>query len=336
MAPVVAGEDIAVLPAGPGPDVLVAETARRSGVDLLTGPPSLEAEAELFAGLRVDLSLDESLEAAAGWKPDLIVSEHYDFVGPLVGAVLGVPVAALAYGPAMAPDLAKATAAVAESRYAARSMTRRPSRWYLDTCPEALQIDGWRAPQGRTGLRPEAHRAPGRPAATTAPAERQRPRVLVTFGTVFSAPQALTPVLRELVAAGIDLHVTTGPFASAADFGIMSGHVTFTGFTPLDELLRDIDLVLTHGGAGTTLGSLAAGIPLVIVPQGADQLVQADRVAAARAGLTVAPGESESVAGAVRTALGDPSFRDNARKVAAQIAALPAPADVASQLTAAL
>ena len=336
MSSMVAGEDIAVLPAGPGPDVLVAETARRSGVDLLAGPPSLEAEAELFAGLRVDLSLDESLEAAAEWKPDLIVHEHYDFVGPLAGAVLGVPVATLAYGPAMAPALAEATAAVVASRYAARGITRRPSRWYLDTCPEALQLDGWRAPQGRTGLRPEAHRAPGREPSTSMPGERQNPQVLVTFGTVFNAPRILTPLLRELVASGVDLRVTTGMLASAADFDITSDHVTFVGFTPLDELLGDIDLVLTHGGAGTTLGSLAAGIPLVITPQGADQLVQADRVAAARAGLTVAPGGSESVAGAVRSVLGDPSFRDNARKVAAQIAALPSPADVASQLAAAL
>jgi UDP:flavonoid glycosyltransferase YjiC (YdhE family) len=59
-------------------------------------------------------------------------------------------------------------------------------------------------------------------------------------------------------------------------------------------------------------------------------------VAAARAGLAVAPGGSESAAGAVRTGLGDPSFRDNARKVAAQIAAMPSPDYVAAQLTAAL
>jgi UDP:flavonoid glycosyltransferase YjiC (YdhE family) len=150
------------------------------------------------------------------------------------------------------------------------------------------------------------------------------------------ASQALTPLLRELVASGIDLRVMTGLFASAADFGITSDHVTFAGFTPLGELLRDIDLVLTHGGAGTTLGSLAAGIPLVIAPQGADQLVQADHVSAARTGLTVAPGGSESVADVVRSVLGDPAFRDNARKVAGQIAALPSPADVASQLAAAL
>ena len=94
--------------------------------------------------------------------------------------------------------------------------------------------------------------------------------------------------------------------------------------------------MLTHGGAGTTLGTLAAGIPLVVVPQGADQFVQADRVTAAGVGLTVTGEATESVAPTVLKVLADPSFRANAGKVAAQIAALPSPADVAEQLAAAL
>ena len=50
----------------------------------------------------------------------------------------------------------------------------------------------------------------------------------------------------------------------------------------------------------------------------------------------MSPGGSQSVADVVHSVLGDPTFRDNARKVAAQIGALPSPADVASQLAAAL
>ncbi|MGH3245483.1 MAG: glycosyltransferase [Trebonia sp.] len=338
---VVATEDIEFLAAGPGPDVLVAEITRRTGANLLAGPPSLEVEAELFAGTRVDLGFDESLEAAKKWRPDLIVSEHYDFVGPLIGAALEIPVAALAYGPAMNSALAGATSKVVAPRYSERGLTRRASRWYLDTCPSALQHDAWPEPAHRIGLRPEAHRtaaAAATPAQTTTDVSRERPRptALVTFGTVFNAPEMLTPLLRALAAAGLDLRVTTGLFASADDFDISSERVSFVPFTPLHELLQNIDLVLSHGGAGTTLGGLAAGIPLVIVPQGADQFIQADRVTAAKAGLAVTPDSPKSVADAVAAVLNDPTFREHAREVAAQIAALPAPADVATQLAAAL
>ena len=47
---------------------------------------------------------------------------------------------------------------------------------------------------------------------------------------------------------------------------------------------RAVDAVVTHGGAGTTLGALAFGVPLLVLPQGADQYANAERVVAAGAG----------------------------------------------------
>jgi UDP:flavonoid glycosyltransferase YjiC (YdhE family) len=332
----VAGEDVEVLPAGPGPEAAIAEIVRRKDVDIMAGPLSLDVEAELFVGVRVDLGYDESLEAARDWKPDLIVHEHFDVVGPMVAAALGVPVATLAFGPAMASDLAKTMAEMAAGRYSDRDLAPVPPRWYLDTCPPALQVDGWQRPAGRIGLRPETHQAPGRVSDRPGSPERRRPLVLVTFGTIFNSPDVQSPLLRELAALDVDLRVTTGLRSAAEDFDIDPERVTFVGFTPLEELLEGVDLVVTHGGAGTTLGSLAAGIPLVVVPQAADQFVQADRVTAAGAGRAVGRTSSESLADAVTAVLGDPSFRGNAREVAAQIAALPSPADVASRLVAGL
>ena len=46
---------------------------------------------------------------------------------------------------------------------------------------------------------------------------------------------------------------------------------------------------MCHGGSGTTLGALAAGLPLVIVPLFADQPANAKRVAEVGAGLVVEP-----------------------------------------------
>jgi UDP:flavonoid glycosyltransferase YjiC (YdhE family) len=339
LAPVLAPEGIELLPAGPMPDVLFAEVARRTGQDP-GNAPTPEGVAEFFAGVRIDLGGDEALAAARSWRPDLIVSELCDYIGPLAAADLDVPLATLAYGPALPPEFSDGLAATAASRYAARGLTPRPASWYLDTCPEGMQWDDWQAPGGRLPMRSEAHRgAPATAPASTGEAARPGvPRVLVTFGTVFSAPEVLNPLLRELAAAGYDLRVTLGLTHSASDFDVDGEHVSFVGFTPLDELLRDTDLVVAHGGAGTTFGTLSAGIPMVITPQGADQFIQADRVAAAGAGLALPPGTAtpEGVAKSAAAVLADPSFAAGARAIAAQIAAMPAPAEVAEQLATAL
>jgi hypothetical protein len=318
---------------------VVAEVLRTTGHDLWQGV-TVEAEAEFFAGARVDLGIDEALAAARSWQPDLIVAEHFDFVGGLVGAILDVPVASLAYGAAMQPESVEATAVRVSKRYEARGLVYGPARWYLDTCPPALQNLGWEAPAGWIGLRPEAHRNPGQVLPAEAGRGDRRPRVLVTFGTMFSFPQVISPLLNELLTQDVDVRVTLNS-SSPEEFSVdadKADRVEFVGFTPLVELLRDVDVVLTHGGAGTVLGTLAEGIPMVVVPQGADQPIHAERVAAAGAGIAIPQGDAapEAVAETVRKVLAAPTYRGLAEKIAEQIAGYDSPADVAEQLTAAI
>ena len=95
---------IEVLPAGPMPDVLLAEVARRTGTDP-TRDNAPQIVAELFAGTRVDLGLEPALAAAERWRPELVVFEQCDFIGPLVAAALGCASAFLAYGRAYDPRI---------------------------------------------------------------------------------------------------------------------------------------------------------------------------------------------------------------------------------------
>ncbi|WP_435177600.1 glycosyltransferase [Actinacidiphila sp. bgisy145] len=333
-APVLAPERIELLPVGPGADVLFAESARRTGVDA-AADPTPEAVAEFFAGTRIDLTADDAMAASRAFAPDLIVAEAMDFVGPLVAAALEVPLATLAFGPAIPAEFTDGISRVAAVRYADRGLTPVPARWYLDPCPDLLQTPGWDAPQTRVLLRPEPHQGPdpiGAPAQ--APRRSGQTRVLVTFGTHFSDPAVLIPILTELRATGAELVVTLGLTAQAEDFGAAGDGVTFTDFAPLAELLHDVDLVVTHGGAGTTLGSLARGLPLVVVPQGADQFLQATVVGASGAGIAVQPGPDvpQAVAKAVATLHADTAYAGAARAVAQQIAAMPSPAEVATRL----
>jgi UDP:flavonoid glycosyltransferase YjiC (YdhE family) len=100
--------------------------------------------------------------------------------------------------------------------------------------------------------------------------------------------------------------------------------------------LAEASLVVSHGGSGTTLGALAAGLPLVVVPLFADQPPNARRVAEVGAGVVVEPlreGPSKALpssidAGALRDAilagLRDDALARSAQTIAAEMRALPA------------
>ncbi|MFI6264055.1 glycosyltransferase [Micromonospora sp. NPDC051006] len=341
MTPLIAPEGFELLPAGPMPDVLFAEVGRKLGTNPATSPTP-EAVAEFFAGVRVDLTADEATAAARRWQPDLVVNEMVDFVGPLVAAVLGVPLATLAFGPSVPAEFTDALTAVVRPRYEQRGLPapeRTPSgRWLLDTCPPGFQFEDFAVPPAvqRIALRPEPHQAPGAPAGADTASTGGRPRVLVSFGTVFADPAVVGPLLGALTALDVDVVATLGLDGKPEDYQLDSDRVEFSPFVPLAQLLGNVAAVITHGGAGTTLGTLARGIPLVVVPQGADQFIQADRVAASGVGLALAPGQAEpaAIAAALRRLLDKPEFTAAARRIAAEVSAMPSPDAVAEQLRA--
>jgi UDP:flavonoid glycosyltransferase YjiC (YdhE family) len=85
--------------------------------------------------------------------------------------------------------------------------------------------------------------------------------------------------------------------------------------------MREAAAVVTHCGHGTTIKALAAGLPLVCVPMGRDQLDVAARVVHRGAGgrLEAAAGPA-AIAAAVHDVLGDPSYRAAAGRIAEAIA----------------
>ena len=88
--------------------------------------------------------------------------------------------------------------------------------------------------------------------------------------------------------------------------------------------------MIGHGGAGTTLSALACGLPLLILPQGADQYIIGDLVVAAGAGLLLAPPDvnPSSVRASVLSLLEEPDQWVGTRRLQREIAAMPGPVDV--------
>jgi MGT family glycosyltransferase len=90
---------------------------------------------------------------------------------------------------------------------------------------------------------------------------------------------------------------------------------------PHSAVLREAALAVTHAGHGVTIKSLAAGVPLVCVPMGRDQLDIAARVVHAGAGVRLEPTAAPArIASAVEQVLGDASYREAAERIATTIA----------------
>jgi UDP:flavonoid glycosyltransferase YjiC (YdhE family) len=85
-------------------------------------------------------------------------------------------------------------------------------------------------------------------------------------------------------------------------------------FVAHEAILARAACVVCHGGMGITQKSLAAGIPVVVVPFGRDQLETARRVEFARAGVRLTPRRltPARLADAVATAI---ECREGARGV---------------------
>ncbi|MFE0515755.1 hypothetical protein ACFW2E_39225, partial [Streptomyces sp. NPDC058964] len=248
-APWLEPEGFEVMPIGPSPDELTAEVARRSGLDTLFDS-NRDLAAELFAGARVDLMADEALDRADHWGPDLIVSEHYDLVGPLVARALDIPGAVVVTGPAPEPGELDALAAAVRSRYLDRGLqppSRVPSaRWLLDLCPPSLQREGWQPCPDRIALRAETTVDPAEGSRKRRPAGPGRPRVLVGFGAQAETSLKLGPVIRSLSALDVDLVVAAGD-RQVEDPGWRPDRIRLSTGFPAAEDWEAVRAVVHHG-----------------------------------------------------------------------------------------
>jgi UDP:flavonoid glycosyltransferase YjiC (YdhE family) len=81
-------------------------------------------------------------------------------------------------------------------------------------------------------------------------------------------------------------------------------------------VLKDTSVVVTHFGHGTVIRSLAAGVPLVVMPQGRDQADNAARLESRGAGVTIKSSASAATIGAaVKRVLEHPSYHHAAKRL---------------------
>ncbi|MBB4895206.1 UDP:flavonoid glycosyltransferase YjiC (YdhE family) [Streptomyces olivoverticillatus] len=284
-------------------------------------------------------TVDKYLEFARSWRPDLVVSEPFEFAGRLVSGALKVPHVRHGLGLTAVSERFEETARGLLSSTADRLGTGAglpAPDLTLDNCPPTLwspPADGVRQPMryipyNGTGTLPDWAREPSGPR-----------RVCISLGTQTIVLNGM-PLLRRLVEAVAGIEGVEPVIAIAASdregLGPVPSSVRIVESLPLNLFLDRCDVVVHHGGAGTCLTATAFGLPQLVLPQFLDQFQYGDQVAACGAGRTVDTADDQNSVEHLRQAvvdlLDDPSYARVARAVAEEAAAMPSPAQTVARL----
>lgn len=268
------------------------------------------------------------------WQPDVLVHDETEFGGPVVAAAAGIPYADHSVGTLRPLHMARLTRAALTPLWAQHGVDLGEfgglfHHLYLDVCPPSLQsaeIAGIANVQQvrNTDIDTGDERLPewvGR--------LRDAPIVYVSLGTIFNQKRdVFATILEGLYGEDVEVIVTVGGDNDPALLGPQPDNVHVERFIPQSSLLPHCDVAINQGGTAI-LPILANGIPLLIVPQGANQFHNADACSGAGVGLQLKPGEvtADAVRRSVRTLLDDTAYGDRATMIAGEISEMPEPAE---------
>jgi UDP:flavonoid glycosyltransferase YjiC (YdhE family) len=257
----------------------------------------------------------------------LVLHDMASFAAPLAAAIAGVPSSHIGVGPSF-PD---------EAREAGRLMAPLWGEWgqrsdelagmfrlaYFDPFPPSLDNPARSLGMPLFSYRPmplsslEADDALGLPPP---------PWVWATLGTVFNKDgRAWDRLAEELARIGPNVLVTVGDGAAPSPQLQAASNLVVRTFVPAEIALAGASAVLCHGGAGTLLGALRQGLPVVCWPQGADQFHNARTCEEAGAGIEVV--DAAGAAGAIRLVLADGHYRSAAERLRDEIMTMPSPSE---------
>lgn len=283
--------------------------------------------AENFAGKGARRHATAIQEHIRAWRPDVVVRDEADLGSAVAAEVLGVPTATvlvLAAGMLVRPELVAPPLAILRAEHglpADPGLAMLTGGLVLSPFPPSF-----RSPDSPVSLPETAFtfRPEGRVPVTD---RSPRRRVYVTLGTVFNsgAYALFVRLLAGLADVDADVLVTVGRDIDPASFGAQPDHVRVERFIPQAEVLRHTDLVVSHGGSGTLMATLAHGLPSVLLPLGADQphnAQRAEELGLARV-LDAATCTPDAIRQGVIEGLEDAAALAQARRVADEIDALP-------------
>jgi UDP:flavonoid glycosyltransferase YjiC (YdhE family) len=291
----------------------------------------------MFADVTAEHVAQTMIEQCQRMSPDLVIYEGMNTGAGIAASVLGIPAAAyaIALTPLVYSVLHPLTVHYQRAIWLQRDRTPPDEDGLLAAVlinPAPLSVGQTAgAPDSMIPIRSVAYNESSAEVPAWLNAPRTRPRVYLTLGTVsFGAVEVLSRAISEIAPLDIDILVAVGPEGEPAVLGELPDNVHVERFVAQSAVLPLVDLIVHHGGTGTVLGALERGLPQLLLPQGADQFLNAEILTAAGAvrALRNDAQQDGAIGEAVQLLLGDCPERQAASRLRDEIAAMPAPADV--------
>lgn len=140
--------------------------------------------------------------------------------------------------------------------------------------------------------------------------------IYISLGTLINANAAF---FRDSIAAFGDTPYTVvmsiGSRLSIDQFGALPANFIVRPYVPQIEILKRSALFITHAGMNSVHDALYLGVPMLLVPQQAEQSYTASRVTHFGAGLRVNNPTADTLRQSAGRILSDPTYRQNAEKI---------------------
>lgn len=288
--------------------------------------------ADVFGRLDAQAALPGMRDIVKDWCPDLILREPCEFASLALARHRGIAHATVAIGVrAMTDAVTDMVAAPLRELDGLMGLPHGSCDIAMRTAPMFSTVP--RSLDGPSSPSPGRYRdEPAEATGHLPPAwgDQKHPLVYVSLGSVAGSMAHFRDIYVSVLAALADQPVrvllTTGRGLDPADLGAVPANAKVEQWWPQADVMPHAAAVIGHGGFGTTMSALAAGVPQIVLPLfSMDQHLNAERVVAIGAGLALEPSDEtmRALPDAVRSLLVDTSHKDAAAAVANEIAQLP-------------
>lgn len=310
------------------------EQTRRTFTAL--GEDNVDAQTNLpvVSALEVDKLLPDLLEVLKDWQPDVILRDALDFAPCIAGDLLNIPHAVFSSW-VIWP---KAWLQYMVGKYIAQTR----ERYTLPPDPDMESLDHYLS----LSFTPQSYQFTNGDINTLhfiSPlivediiGQKQlplwvnslppQPTIYVSLGTMFNQTEEIyKTILLGLRDEPVNLVVALGGTLDPAVFGPQPPNVHIERYIAMSLIAPYCDVVVSHAGSNTVMTTLGHGLPMLLIPIGADQPLHALRCTELGIALRLEAEQlqAEDVRSSVRTLLEETSYREVSQRLQREIATMP-------------